>query len=225
MLAVKVAFARHGLVQQRELGVVNKQAQFAGLGKVQLGGQQGERTQAMVMPARHIGCSHGQQGATQAIAHRLDFSLWHDVAHRIDSAHDARFQIGVHANIAVAGVRIFPGHDEDGMTLLNQVLDHRILGRQVKNVELQYPRGHDQNGLGKHGCGLRRVLDELHQMVAKNHLARRHGHLMAWPEILSTRNRPAAQETQCVFASVAQALQQIGAACFHGDVLGLWIAP
>ena len=62
-------------------------------------------------------------------------------------------------------------------------------------------------------------------MVAKNHFARRNGHLMAWPKILSTRHRPTAHEAQCVFTSVAQALQQIDATCFHGDVLGLWIAP
>jgi DNA-binding transcriptional MerR regulator len=30
---------------------------------------------------------------------------------------------------------------------------------------------------------------------------------LAWPKIFSTRNRPTTQEAQCVFASIAQALQ------------------
>ena len=73
------------------------------------------------------------------------------------------------------GVRVLPGHHEHGEALLGQVLHHAVLRLEVEDVELVDPGRHDQERPLEHGVRGRGVLDQLHQVVAEDDLARRHG--------------------------------------------------
>ena len=216
LLAVEVAFFRHQAVEKSQLALVNEQAQLAGLAEVELGGQQCQGLQSLVMAARHAGCGNAQQRAAQAIAERLNLALGNNGADGVDGRHDAGFQVVVHAQVAVAGIGVFPRHDEHRVALAHEVGHQRIVRRQIKDVELHDPRRHDQNRLGKHGFGLRAVLDQLDQGVAKHHLAGRDGDFLAWPKILGAGIRRVAGLAQRLAAQVLRALQQVGTAGFQG---------
>ena len=70
-------------------------------------------------------------------------------------------------------VRIGPGDDEDGVPLVDGVLDEAVLRLQVQDVELVDPGRHDQERAFVDLLGCRRILDELHQLVLVDHLAGR----------------------------------------------------
>ena len=68
------------------------------------------------------------------------------------------------------GRRVVPGDHEDRVATIDQVLDERIAGREVQNVVLHDPGRHDQHGLVMDLLGGWRVLNELNQPVAVDHL-------------------------------------------------------
>ena len=66
------------------------------------------------------------------------------------------------------------------MALLDQVLDHGVVRRQVQDVVLHDAGRNDQHRLWQHLVGGRAVLDQLDQVVAEHHLARGAGHVLAY---------------------------------------------
>ena len=204
LFAAEVALPQRDVVQEADLAFIDEQAQLTGFRKVGLRGQQGERLQRRQSGVAHHAASpglgqrrsrDGQQGATQAITHgmhRMGFVL--QVADRLQRVQHAELEVVVHREVVVGCIRIAPGQHVHRMALLHEVAHHRILRREIEDVELHDPRRDDEDRLRMHGGRLRVVADQFHQPVPVHHLAGRDRdvapHLEAFllREILSRRH-------------------------------------
>ncbi len=63
--------------------------------------------------------------------------------------------------------------------MIDAPLDQRLFWVEIENVELVDPRRHDQQRRAQHALGGRRILDQLHQLVLEDYLARRRRHIDA----------------------------------------------
>jgi hypothetical protein len=88
------------------------------------------------------------------------------------------------------------------VALFNGPFDEGLLRVQVKNVELVDPGRHDQQWPFEHGFGLRRILNDLADVVLGDHLAGRNRNVLADSE----------------FRGIG--LAQLQLALASGDVLG-----
>ena len=64
------------------------------------------------------------------------------------------------------------------MAPAHEPLDHGVSGAQIHHVELVHPRGDEEQRPAAYLLGGRRVLDELDEVVAEHHLARRRGDVL-----------------------------------------------
>ena len=102
------------------------------------------------------------------------------------------------------------------MALVDQVAHQRVVGRQVQHVVLHDPGRDDQDRLGENPVGRRRILNELDQAVAVDHLTGgdREGFadgVLVRPDRLLARGR-----ALTVLHEVERALHQVGAALLEG---------
>jgi hypothetical protein len=139
----------------------------------------------------------------------VDLLLGHHGRHGVDRGLQALVEIVVHAQVAVALVGVLPGHREHRVPLVDQELDHRIARAQVEDVVLHDPGRHDQHRLGMHILGGGRVLDDLDQVVAQDHLARRHRDGLAGFEGIGARLLAAFQGALDVLDQVLHAPHQV----------------
>ena len=164
------------LVEVADLAFIDEEAEFAGLGKIGLRGQQGQRFVGWRL--RRGG--DGQQGAAQAIPCGMDLRgaavQGDDGAQRIE---DTQAQIVVERQVAVARVGVAPGQHINRVPLPHQIVDERVVRLQIEDVVLHDPRRHDQQRLGVHLGGLRRVADQFDQVVPEYHFALRDGQVAA----------------------------------------------
>ena len=100
-----------------------------------------------------------------------------DRADRIERSHRAEPAIIVQVKVAIGAVGIVPRDHEHGETLTGQPAHQRIVRAEIEDVVFHDPRRHDQHWLGPHPFGRRRILDQLHQFVARDHFAGRHGNI------------------------------------------------
>ena len=103
---------------------------------------------------------------------------------RVERGENPLAHIGLEALVGVALVGIDPGDDEHRQALRHRPADEGFFGIEVEHVELVDPRRHDQQRPLVDARRRRRVLDELHQFVAKDHLAGRRGEIDAELELL-----------------------------------------
>ena len=196
LLAREVAALIHAAAQGAELALVNEDPQLARLREVGLRRQQDDGGQLghvgrdhgllgggallrLAVQAPQDGRDDGQERAAKAVAHGVHTL---GAAARLDGRqgfHDAQTQVILHAQLPVAGIGVAPRDDEHGVPLVHQVLDHGVVRRHVQDVVLHDARRHDEHGLWLHLLGAGAVLDEFDQVVAKHHLARGNGHLLA----------------------------------------------
>jgi hypothetical protein len=66
--------------------------------------------------------------------------------------------------------------------MLHRPLDQAASGREIHHVVLVDPRWAGQQRRGVNGVGLGQVLQQFHDVVAVDDLARRGGHVLAEPE-------------------------------------------
>ena len=117
-----------------------------------------------------IGGGHGQKRPAKAVADGVDLGVRDDGADRFQSLEHPQPEIIVQSQIPVMGRRVVPGDHEDRVATIDQVFDERIAGREVQNVVLHDPGRHDQHRLVMDLLGGWRVLNELNQPVAVDHL-------------------------------------------------------
>ena len=97
------------------------------------------------------------------------------------------------------------------MPLIHRPADEGILRAQIKDIVFVDPRRHDQQRALQHFFSGGRVLDQLHQIILIDNLARCHGDILAHLELAFIRHAdaqiplPAFQVGQ----QIGQALQQI----------------
>ncbi len=97
--------------------LVGKEQQVAGLGKVVLGGKEGRRRHPPVAVRRHMGQGRAQQGAADAVAHRVQLLLAGLLQHLVDGAINAAFQVLVETVFRLVMIRVDPRADKDGNAL------------------------------------------------------------------------------------------------------------
>ena len=214
-LAVEVALARHQLVERAQAVLVDEDPDLARLGKVGQRGQQGPvrdwHLLGRVMPVGpgHVG---RRQRAADAVADQMH------LRHAAELAHDAhRFaqpllQVVVEAEVLQLGTRVLPARDEDRKALLGQMLDQALVLVEVQDVELVDPGRADHDRQRTHLLGDRRVVDQLEQPVAPDHLARR------GTEVAPDLERVGLDHQQLAGLEVAQ---PIGPACLQALAAGL----
>ncbi len=100
------------------------------------------------------------------------------VADRVDRV-DLRRDIIVPYDVGQARIGRFPRYDEDAESLRDRPGDEAFLGIEIEDVETVDPRRKDDQRHLKHLVGRRGILDQLVEPRLVDHLARRHGDIMA----------------------------------------------
>ena len=173
----------HVALERRDLVFIDEHQEIAGMGEIDLRGKERRRGHAHAALFRKPGQRRGEQGAADAIAHGVDLhfagGLFDDVHRRQRAFLHVVFE-GLGAELLV---RIDPGDHEHGDALVDAPFDEGFLRLEIEDVELVDPRRHDQQRRAQHVFGRRRILDQLHQLVLEDHLARRRRHVDADLEI------------------------------------------
>ena len=194
LLGVQEALIPHHVLEKGDLILVDEQQQFAGLGKVGLGRQQGEGAQAGVAIPGHGRGGDGQQGPPQAIADAMNPAPRQDLADGLQGRHDAQAAVVLQAQVAIGGGGVLPGDGKNRMPLGDQVADQGIARGQVEDVVLHDPGRDDEDGFGMDPVPGRLVLDELDEGIAIDHLARGHRQVLPDDEGLPQAVRAVAQQ-------------------------------
>ena len=169
----------HTLFEAGNCAFVEEDTEFARLGEVEHGGEEGSGVGALVLLGSHVGQrGHGQRTA-QAVASEVDAVFTGVGANLVDRFQRTFEQVVFEGFLSQLLVRVDPGHDEGGMALAGCPVDHRVLLAQVKDVVLVDPRRDDQERLLVLVRGLGIVLDQLEQFVLEDHLALRGGNVLA----------------------------------------------
>ena len=125
----------------------------------------------------------GEQRAADAIAGGVHLHLAGDLFDHVHRGERALLHVVGEGLLAERLVGIDPRNHEHGDALVDAPLDVRLLRTEIENVKLVDPRRHDQQRRAQHGCRRRLILDELHQLVLVDHLARRDRHVAADLEV------------------------------------------
>ena len=122
-------------------------------------------------------------------------------------------------------VGIDPGDHEYGEALVDRILDEAVLGPQIEDVVLVDPGRNDQKRPLIHLLRARRVLQQLHQVVLIDHLARAERQIGADLERLEVGHldREPTFAPRQILEQVIEAVQQIGAATLQGGAQDLRI--
>ena len=169
--AVQIALFPHHVLKKGDLAFIQEQQQLARFDEIDLCGHQRDRGQPVIAIARHAGRRDRKHRAAQTIAVGMHLAPRNDRVDRLQRCHDATLAVILKRQVGLIGCRVAPGDAENRETLRDQMADQRILGREVKDVVFHDPGGHDQHRFGMHLIGLRAVLDQLHDVVAKDDLA------------------------------------------------------
>ncbi|MBA7676253.1 hypothetical protein ES703_84494 [subsurface metagenome] len=173
----------HVAFQRGDLVLVDEDEKIAGMGEVDLRGEEGCRGHALLTPLGEPGQRRGEQGAADAIAGGMHL---HFAGHLLDDVHCGERAFAHVIGPGLLGellVGIDPGDHEHGDTLIDAPFDVGFFGTQIEDVELVDPGRHDQQRSAQHALRGRRILDQLHQVVLVYHLARCRCHVDADHEI------------------------------------------
>ena len=205
---------RHPLLDGLQLLGVDEHLEIAGVSEVDLGREKGRASDAPVAGRGHVRERRRQQRAADAIADPGKLTFACRLLDAVNGGEDALAHVAVEVLVGMAFVGIDPGDDEHGQALRDRPADERLLGIEVENVELVDPRGDNEQRPFMHLGRARLVLDELHQRVAKNHLARRRRHVDAKLERARVRlaNPQVAMSRMDVLGQHLQAPHQVLAA-------------
>ncbi len=203
------ALAQRGFAQGHR-GFIDVNAQNACIGEIDHRGQQGRAMGELFAPRLQHRQRVGQQGAAYAEPQGIDgaiAALRRDVAHHLHGANHAVLHIIVPGQVAHAGVRVAPRHDESPVPLLDRKPHQRVVGLQIEDVVLVDRRRHEQQRPRMHALGQRGVLDELEQIVFKHHLACGSCHVAAHLEnrFIGLRHSTLFQVLEPIFYAGAQA--------------------
>ena len=137
-----------------------------------MSGEQRHRLDPLAALGRQIGQRDGEQGAADAVADRVRGRLAGNLLDHVQRLQGAFLHVVGETALGEVLIGIDPGHAEDRHALVNAPLDERFVRGQVEDVELVDPGRDDQQRYLEDLFGRRRILDELHQFVLIDHLAR-----------------------------------------------------
>ena len=147
--------------------------------KVGLRGQERRGADALVAGRGHVGKPARKQRPANAIAKRVRLRLPRNLQHRVRRLEHAFAHVVFEGFGGEALVRVHPGDDENGKALIHEPFDEGLRRREVQDVVFVDPRRHDQQRDFVNRPGRRRILDQLHDAVLINDLARRNRQVLA----------------------------------------------
>jgi hypothetical protein len=110
-----------------------------------------------------------EDGAADAEAECIDLVDAADFLHHLDRLQRTLLDVVVPTQVALLGLHVLPRNQEHGVALLHRVAHHRVFRLQVEDVVLVDAGRHHQEGPRRDRLGLRRILQELHQLVFIDH--------------------------------------------------------
>jgi hypothetical protein len=150
-------------------GFIDQAADLAGIGKIQQRREQGQRSHGILATQAGHRKRGAEDGAADAKAECIDFIDAADFLHHLDRLQRTLLDVVVPTQVALLGLDVLPRNQEYGITLLHRVAHHRVFRLQVKDVVLVDAGRHHQEGPRRDRLGLRRILQELHQLVFIDH--------------------------------------------------------
>src|SRR5205807_8654830 len=134
---------------------------------------EGRRVRRFPSPRGHRRQHHGEQPPANAIAHAIDSLRTGDLFHNIQRAEWSQCHVVLEGDFFHRGIGVLPTDDKDGETRIHQELDEAILWLHIQNVVLVDPGWDKQEGDGVDLFSRWSILDQLDQLIAIDHLARR----------------------------------------------------
>ena len=145
----------HDRFEHIELARADEQRQLSGLAEVLLRREQRHARRTLIAFGRKHRRGDREQGAADAVAHRVNFLIRHDARNGVKCRPDSKSQIVIHTEIAVALGRILPRHHEHRVPPGQQKGHQGIFRGQIEDVVLHDPGRNDQYRLGKDRLGRR----------------------------------------------------------------------
>ena len=173
----------HVALERRDLALVDEHQKIAGVTEIDLRGQECRRRRAHAPLFCKPGQRRGEQGAADAIAHGVDFQLAGSLLDDVHRRQRAFLHIVVEGFRPQALVRVDPGNHEHRDALIDTPFDEGFFRLEIEDIEFVDPRRHDQQRGAQHVFRCRLILDQLHQLILEDHLARRRRHVDADREI------------------------------------------
>ena len=169
------ALLPHHVFEQRELAVVDEEPHLARFLEIPLRSEERQRSQALVMVARHAGSGDHSQGAADTVADQMGMGGACNGERRVDRGHHALATVVVEVDVAVFRGRIAPGNTENGETCVDEMPNQRILGPKVEDIVLHDPCRDDDDRFGPHRRRGRSVLNDFGNASPLDHRAFRNG--------------------------------------------------
>ena len=209
--AFEDALRRHQRFESVHVGRRQELAVVAGVFKIRLRREQTYGCKSIFAIPALPGGLERQQGAAKAVTHRVR-ACAADRADEVQGGRHPLAPIVVEREVAVLWPRVAPRNGEHRKTGLHQMPDQRRLGREVQDVELHDPGGHEQHRLGPDLCRRRIVLDELHEAIAVDDLPAGGGEVLAHRQRIFPAERPAGGGTREIARQKRRAFEQAPAA-------------
>ncbi len=166
----------------------------------------------MVSGPGEVGGEHAGQGAAEAEPGDVDLRGAGDVGDDVERLQRPVEQVVIECHAAHGGVGVAVGDGEDRALVPDRPLDEAAPWREVHDVVLVDPRRAGQHRHGADLRRLRRVLDQLHQLIPEHHLAGGGREIPADRERARVDLAGAPAVTQQVVEEVASACRQAGSA-------------
>lgn len=169
--AAEDAVALHLFFQCGELGFVGEEFEFARVGEVHEGGEEGGGGDAGVILGLHDGQRCAEHGAADAVADCVEAFFAGDGQGGVDRSIEAVGDVVFKTDVAVFWRGVLPADHEDLIALVDQELDQAVFGFEVEDIIPVYPWWADEQGLLVDLLGGWGILDEFDKVIAEDHVA------------------------------------------------------
>src|ERR1700740_1762295 len=197
MMRFQISMLAHPSFERRQLLFVYEDGHIPNFGKIDKRREIGDACNPVLALRGQICQRRGEQCSAEAIADRVDAMLSGRRLDSIEGRQGALEPVVFKVLFSVLLVGIYPGDDEDSMSLIDGPFDERVLRLQIENIELVDPRWHDEEWPPANFSCRRRILDQLHELVLVDDFSGSRCDVFAEAESyhVSHRNRKAAIST------------------------------
>ena len=159
--------------------LVNEDIQDAGVAELQQGCQKGGAGDRFLAAGSQHGQRSGQNGAAHTKTQRTDGFGACDLPRDFNRLDGGVFDVVVPGFFGHGLIGVAPAQHKSAVALRHGVTDQRVVGLQVKNVELVDAGRYQQEGFFVNLGGQRLVLDQLEKFVLEHHCAFSGCHVLA----------------------------------------------
>ena len=188
------------------------------MAEIDLGRQEGRGANALVAAGLEVSEPCGQERSSDAIADGVHLPLARGLLDRVEAEDQPLLDIVPPVLFGMAFVRVDPGNDKDGVPLRHHPADQALLGVEIQDVELVDPGRRDEDRPAEDLLRLRRVLNDLADVVLRHHRAGSDGEVPADLEAggIGLSQLQAAVARRHVLGEHLHAAYEIGAVLRHG---------